>query len=67
MADEALPILELSSESRLRLLEMVEPRYVKSLTTSSVQSPMEMWGTELTSWPRTLVFLLLIVIVRSQD
>ena len=40
---------------------MVEPRYVKSSTTSSVQSPMEMWGTELTSWPRTLVFLILIV------
>ena len=61
IAADAFPILEFRSVSRLRLLEMVEPRYVKSSTTSRVQSPMEMQGAKLTSWPRMLVFFILIV------
>lgn len=34
---------------------------MKSSTATSVQSPMEMGGTELTSWARMFVFLMLII------
>ena len=61
MVDEALPILPFSSKSRFRLLEMTEPRLVKSSNTSRELSPMEMLGAGLTFWPRTFVFLILIV------
>ena len=56
-AADALTICWFSAVSRERLLEMVEPSYVKFSTSSRVQSPMEMVGMLLTSWPRMLVFL----------
>ncbi len=65
IAIDALPILVFSSLSRERLLEM-EPRYVKSSTTSRVWSPMEMQGVLLTSWPMTFVFFRLMVSPNSE-
>ncbi len=53
IAIDALPILVFSSLSKERLLEMVEPRYIKSSTVSRVWWPMEMQGVLLTSWPMT--------------
>ena len=61
MVAEALPILMVISLSRERLLVMVAPKYVKVFTTSKgVPSIMTLGGLS-TSWPMTLVFLMLIV------
>ena len=56
MAFAALAIGLLSSISRERLLEMLEPRYVKSPTTSCVKLSMEMLGVLLMCWNMILVF-----------
>ena len=56
MAFAALAIGLLSSISRERLLEMLEPRYAKSPTTSSVKLSMEILGVLLMSWNMILVF-----------
>ena len=61
MAVDALPIFVLSSASRDRLPEMVEPRYVKFSTTSRVWAPMAIAAAESASWPMMWVFLRLIV------
>ena len=50
-----------NSASSERLLVMVEPRYVKCSVTSSSSLSMRIAGGEGTSWPMTLVFLMLIV------
>ena len=49
----ALPIRVFSSESRERVSEMVEPRYTKSWTTSSLWSEIVLLGGEFTSSPIT--------------
>lgn len=49
MARAAFPINLFSVASRERLLEMVKSRYVKSSTTSSVKSPVEILGALLVS------------------
>lgn len=45
----AFPIRLLSSGSSDRLLEMVDPRYVKSSTTCKAKSPILMLGASLMS------------------
>ncbi len=68
IAIDALPILVLfSSLSRERLLEIVEPRYVKSFIVSRVWWPMEMQGVLLTSWPMTFDFFRLMVNPNSSE
>lgn len=56
IAVAALPILEFSTASRERLLEMVDPRYLNLSTTSRVWSPMDTFGALLMCWPITLEF-----------
>ena len=65
MAVAALPILTLSSASRDKLLEIVEPRWVNLSTTSWEWSPMVIAGVVLTSCPMMLVFFRLMVRANS--
>lgn len=60
MAVAALPMLLLSSASREWLLELVDRRFMKSSTNSSVRSLIEMLGVLLRSWPMMLVFFRLL-------
>ena len=56
IAVSALPILEFSSASRERLLEMVDPRYANLSTTLRAWSPMDAFRALLMFWPITWVF-----------
>ena len=61
MTAAAFAMRVLISASSDRLLSIVEPRYVKLSTASSVTLSMLIDGGETMPWPITFVFLMLIV------
>ena len=61
MTAAAFTMRVLISASSDRLLSIVEPRYVKLSTASSVTLSMLIDGGETMPWPITFVFLMLIV------